>query len=45
MIEIMIDADVQKRLLTVIKHSCVPHLIVKCIKAKSVTKDTSGFKF
>lgn len=44
-LEIMINADVQKRLLSVIKHFCVPHLIAKCINVKSVIEDTSGFEF
>lgn len=35
-LEITTNADVQKRLLTVVKYFCVPHLILKCINDKSL---------
>lgn len=41
----IINADMQKRPLTTIKHFCVPHLIVKCVNGKSFIVDGLGFKF
>lgn len=44
-LEMLINADVRKRRLTTIKHFCVPHLIVKCVRGKSFIVGRAGFTF
>lgn len=41
----IINADVQNRLVTIVKHFCVPNLIMKCVNSKSFIVDRPRFKF